>query len=84
MAGYAARLMRFKKIRQFGSAALSLAYVACGRVDAYHEDSIMFWDIAAGVALVRAAGGYARMEDTGGVKWAKWVRCASSETVWNP
>jgi myo-inositol-1(or 4)-monophosphatase len=44
-----------------GSAALSLAYVACGRADAYHEDEIKIWDVAAGVALVRAAGGSVRV-----------------------
>jgi myo-inositol-1(or 4)-monophosphatase len=48
---------RFNKVRLFGSAALSLAYVACGRVDAYRERDIKIWDIAAGAALVRAAGG---------------------------
>ncbi len=47
----------YKKIRLFGSAALSLAYVASGRADAYHEDSIALWDVAAGLALVSAAGG---------------------------
>ncbi len=47
----------YKKIRLFGSAALSLAYVASGRADAYHEDSIAIWDVAAGLALVSAAGG---------------------------
>ena len=48
---------QWKKIRMLGSAALSLAYVASGRIDAYHENSIMLWDIAAGWALVEAAGG---------------------------
>lgn len=47
----------YKKIRLFGSAALSLAYVACGRADAYMENDIKIWDVAAGIALVRAAGG---------------------------
>lgn len=47
----------WQKIRMFGSASLSLAYVANGRADAYQEDDIMFWDIAAGSALVEAAGG---------------------------
>jgi myo-inositol-1(or 4)-monophosphatase len=47
----------YKKVRMIGSAALSLAYVACGRGDAYHEDGIMLWDVAAGLALLRAAGG---------------------------
>lgn len=49
--------IRWKKIRMLGSAALSLAYVASGRIDAYQENSIMLWDVAAGWALVEAAGG---------------------------
>jgi myo-inositol-1(or 4)-monophosphatase len=42
-----------------GSAALSLAYVASGRADAYHENDIAIWDVAAGIAIVKAAGGVA-------------------------
>ncbi|SMD34335.1 myo-inositol-1(or 4)-monophosphatase [Reichenbachiella faecimaris] len=45
----------YKKIRMFGSAALSLCYVACGRVDSYKEDKIKLWDIAAGLAINVAA-----------------------------
>jgi myo-inositol-1(or 4)-monophosphatase len=45
-----------------GSAALSLAYLAAGRVDAYRERDIKIWDVAAGIALVRAAGGSVAME----------------------
>ena len=44
-------------IRRTGSAALDLAYVACGRADAYFEAGLQPWDIAAGVLLVREAGG---------------------------
>lgn len=44
-------------VRRTGSAALDLAYVACGRVDAYFEAGVKPWDIAAGVLLVREAGG---------------------------
>ncbi|MEK7108911.1 MAG: inositol monophosphatase family protein, partial [Patescibacteria group bacterium] len=46
----------FKKVRLIGSAALSLAYVAAGRADAYYEKDIKIWDVAAGLALVKAAG----------------------------
>ncbi len=45
------------KTRMLGSAALALAYVATGRLDAYVEEQISLWDIAAGVQLVEAAGG---------------------------
>src|SRR5690606_29015198 len=44
-------------IRRTGSAALDLAYVACGRLDAYFEAGVKPWDIAAGALLVREAGG---------------------------
>ncbi len=47
----------YKKVRLLGSAALSLAYVASGRADAYYEKDIMIWDVAAGLALIIAAGG---------------------------
>jgi myo-inositol-1(or 4)-monophosphatase len=52
----------FRKLRLLGSAALSLCYVACGRVDGYREDGIMFWDVAAGCAIVDAAGGTVLVE----------------------
>jgi myo-inositol-1(or 4)-monophosphatase len=44
-------------IRRTGSAALDLAYVAAGRVDGYFEAGVKPWDIAAGMLLVREAGG---------------------------
>lgn len=50
-------LQGWKKIRMFGSAALSCAYVASGRCDAYIEKGVYLWDIAAGICLVREAGG---------------------------
>jgi myo-inositol-1(or 4)-monophosphatase len=45
-------------LRRFGAAALDLAWVAAGRFDAYWERSISPWDVAAGIALVREAGGF--------------------------
>jgi myo-inositol-1(or 4)-monophosphatase len=55
------QVREFKKIRMLGSAASSLLAVARGQFDAYYEESISLWDVAAGVALVRAAGGDARL-----------------------
>ncbi len=46
-------------IRRAGAAALDMAYVACGRLDAYWETGVSEWDIAAGVLLVQEAGGVA-------------------------
>ncbi len=44
-------------VRRTGSASLDLAYVACGRFDGYWERGLSPWDLAAGVAIVREAGG---------------------------
>lgn len=46
-----------KKCRMMGSAALDMAYVATGRLDAYIEGQISLWDVAAGILLVQKAGG---------------------------
>jgi len=48
---------RVRKCRVLGSAALDMAYVACGRFDAYIERGISLWDIAAGWLLIESAGG---------------------------
>lgn len=45
-------------LRRMGAASLDLAYVACGRFDAYWERGIKSWDIAAGIVIVREAGGF--------------------------
>jgi len=52
-----ALLQDAEDIRRTGSAALDLAYVACGRADAYFESGVKPWDIAAGALMVREAGG---------------------------
>ena len=50
-------ITRARKCRLMGSAALDLAYVSCGRLDAYIEHSVSLWDVAAGKLLVECAGG---------------------------
>ncbi len=50
-----------KKCRMMGSASLDIAYVACGRLDAYIEGAISLWDIAAGLLLVEKAGGTVKL-----------------------
>ena len=45
-------------VRKFGSAALDMAYVACGRFDGYWQRELNYWDIAAGVIILREAGGF--------------------------
>jgi myo-inositol-1(or 4)-monophosphatase len=48
---------RARKCRMLGSAALDLAYIASGRLDAYIEQGVSLWDIAAGWMLIESAGG---------------------------
>ena len=55
---YAAVAPNVSGIRRFGSAALDLAWVAAGRMDGFWEDDLDLWDTAAGVLLVREAGGF--------------------------
>ena len=45
-------------LRRLGSAAVDLAYTACGRFDAYYEYNLNPWDVAAGIVIVRQAGGH--------------------------
>jgi myo-inositol-1(or 4)-monophosphatase len=55
---YAAVGPEVSGIRRFGSAALDLAWVAAGRRDGFWEDDLDLWDTAAGVLLVKEAGGF--------------------------
>ena len=45
-------------VRKFGSAALDLAYVACGRLDGYWQRELNYWDVAAGIIILKEAGGF--------------------------
>jgi fructose-1,6-bisphosphatase/inositol monophosphatase family enzyme len=63
LAAFVKKIQEYKKIRMLGSAALSLAYVASGKADAYMENDIMIWDIAAGVAIAHGAGGRFKIVD---------------------
>jgi myo-inositol-1(or 4)-monophosphatase len=67
-----------RKLRAMGSAALDLAYVATGRLDAYIEQGVNLWDIAAGIVLVEEAGGVVETEQK--VK-GKYRVCASSGRI---
>ncbi len=54
---------RIAGVRRFGSAALDLAFVAAGRCDGFWERGLAPWDIAAGILLVKEAGGYVSTTD---------------------
>ncbi len=50
-------LNKSRGVRRLGSAAIDLAYTACGRFDGYYETRLNSWDMAAGILLIREAGG---------------------------
>jgi myo-inositol-1(or 4)-monophosphatase len=58
---FMAEMLSWRKVRMIGSAAAALAYVASGKADFYRESGAMMWDVAAGCALVEAAGGCVRI-----------------------
>ena len=45
-------------IRKLGSASLDMAYVAAGRCDGFWQRNLSYWDIAAGIILIKEAGGF--------------------------
>ena len=55
---FAGFIMHAQAVRRDGSAALDLAYVACGRFDGFWEEGLRPWDVAAGVILVEESGGH--------------------------
>ncbi len=72
------RVQHFKKIRMLGSAALMGVHVACGWLDAYVEEDIWLWDVAAAVAIGQAAGAATSVRPAKAGRWAREVVLASS------
>lgn len=64
--GFVRKVQGYQKTRLLGSAALALAWTAAGLMDCYYEEAVRLWDVAAGIALVQAAGGVVRMSPTPG------------------
>lgn len=69
----------FQKVRMIGSASLSLCYVASGVADAYTEDHIQIWDVAAGLAIVSAAGGTVSFTHTKVSKYSYFVKATNGK-----
>ncbi len=68
-------------LRRFGAASLDLAAVAAGRLDGYWERDLKPWDMAAGLILVREAGGYVSSCDGGEDVFAASNIAAGNETI---
>jgi myo-inositol-1(or 4)-monophosphatase len=68
----AATVSPFGKVRMIGSAAASLLLVAQGGLDAYFENGIMLWDVAAGLAIVEGAGGVIELDQRANWSYQIW------------
>jgi len=68
-------------IRRLGAAALDLAWVAAGRLDGFWEAGLMPWDMAAGMLLIREAGGFVSDADGGTDMMGKGSIVAGNETI---
>ncbi len=77
----AAAQRHFAGLRRFGAATLDLAWVAAGRFDAYWERNLSPWDLAAGILLVREAGGFVSDLDGGEAVLTKGHVAAGNETM---
>lgn len=71
-------------VRRWGSAALDLAYVAAGRYDGYWERELQAWDIAAGILLVKEAGGFVSGLREGDDPLEKGAVICANEAMFDP
>src|ERR1700723_1870207 len=77
----AAAQQHFAGLRRYGAAALDLAWIAAGRLDAYWERDLSSWDMAAGSILVREAGGFVSDLNGGGDIFAKGQVVAGNDAM---
>ncbi|WP_136660883.1 inositol monophosphatase family protein [Nitratireductor sp. XY-223] len=68
-------------VRRMGAAALDLAYVAAGRLDGFWEDELSPWDLAAGIVMIREAGGFVSDRDGGSKMFEKRNVIAGNERI---
>lgn len=80
-ANYKKILFKAIDLRAFGSAALELAYIACGRLTGYWEVKLRPWDVAAGILLVEEAGGKVSGLDGGPLKLDDYVSIVASNSL---
>lgn len=71
-------------VRRWGAASLDLAYVAAGRFDGYWERELQAWDIAAGLLLVREAGGFVSAIRDGDDPLVKGALICANEPLFDP
>ena len=75
--------MQFPMLRHSGSAALDLAYVAAGRLDGYWERGIKAWDVAAGILIIKEAGGFvSSIDDESNVVYSNQI-VSGNQPIYN-
>ena len=74
-------LLGARGVRRDGSAAIDMAYVACGRFDGFWEEGLNPWDVAAGVLMVNEAGGKVTNYDGTPLSIYKPPICASNGAI---
>ena len=74
-------LLKSRAVRRDGSAAIDLAYVACGRFDGFWEEGLNPWDVAAGVLMIEEAGGRVSRYDGGELDIYTPPICASNGNI---
>src|SRR5262249_7421750 len=80
-AEFAAVMAKVSNLRRLGAAALDLCFVASGCYDGFWERNLQAWDIAAGIIMVKEAGGFVTDADGGSDMLAKGSICAGNEIV---
>ena len=68
-------------VRKFGSAALGMSYVAAGRFDGYWEWELNYWDIAAGIVILKEAGGFIEFFEPGSKNSTKRNVLATNSSI---
>ena len=68
-------------LRKFGSASLDLANVACGRFDGFWQRELSYWDIAAGIVIIKEAGGFVDFLEFNDSKSKKMNLVASNSLI---
>jgi myo-inositol-1(or 4)-monophosphatase len=68
-------------VRRLGAASLDLAFLAAGRFDGFWERGLKSWDMAAGLVMIREAGGYISDADGGTDMLTKGSVCAGNEYI---
>ncbi|MCL2384489.1 MAG: inositol monophosphatase [Alphaproteobacteria bacterium] len=81
LADLAAVMAKVSNLRRLGSAALDLCCVASGSYDGFWERNLQPWDIAAGILIIKEAGGFVTDADGGGDMLAKGSICAGNDVI---